>query len=80
MIFQLVASVLMIITLEIYHGYTKGEPDQLAISQALENKNTAVILLYVSRFLSGWSAGKSDHHLIALTAISNKTMFFYIYI
>jgi hypothetical protein len=61
MIFQLIASVLMIITLEIYHGYTKGDPDQLTIIETLKNKDTAVVLLYISRFLSGWSAGKSNH-------------------
>ncbi len=51
----------MIITLEIYHGYTKGDPDQLTIIETLKNKDTAVVLLYISRFLSGWSAGKSNH-------------------
>jgi hypothetical protein len=63
MIFQLLASVLMIITLEIYYGCTKGDPDLLVINSTLENKEIAVLLLYVSRFLSGWSAGKYEHDL-----------------
>ncbi len=50
----------MIITLEIYHGYTKSDPDRLTIINALENKDIALALLYISRFLSGWSAGKHD--------------------
>lgn len=58
MIFQLVASLLMIITLVIYHGYTIGDPDLETIANVLKNKDIAVILLYISRFLSGWSAGK----------------------
>ncbi len=62
MLFQLVASVLMIIPLEIYHAYTKGDPDRLQIIQALQNKNIAVALLYISRFLSGWSAGKHENY------------------
>ena len=57
MLFQLVASILMIITLEIYHGYTRGDPDLQTISRTLQNKDTAITLLYISRFLSGWSAG-----------------------
>jgi hypothetical protein len=62
MIFQLLASTLMIITLEIYYGYTTGDPDLSMISSTLENKDIAVLLLYVSRFLSGWSAGKYEHY------------------
>ena len=58
MIFQLIASVLMIITLAIYHGYTTDDPDPLTIYETLKNKDVAVVLLYISRFLSGWSAGK----------------------
>jgi MFS family permease len=61
MIFQLIASMLMIITLEVYHGYTKDDPDQLTIFETLKNKDIAVVLLYISRFLSGWSAGKKTN-------------------
>jgi len=56
------ASILMIVTLVIYHGYTKGDPDRLTIMNVLENKDIAVIFLYISRFLSGWSAGKHDNY------------------
>jgi hypothetical protein len=64
MLFQLVASVLMIIPLEIYHAYTKGDPDRMQIIQALQNKDIAVALLYISRFLSGWSAGKHENYIV----------------
>jgi hypothetical protein len=47
----------MIVTLEIYHGYTKGDPNRLTIKNAIENKDIAVAFLYISRFFSGWSAG-----------------------
>lgn len=57
--FQILASVFMIITLYIYHGYEKDVPDQAAFDQATKNKNAAISLLYISRFLSGFSAGKS---------------------
>ncbi|CAF1206134.1 unnamed protein product [Adineta steineri] len=57
MIFQLLGSILMIIPLLIYHGYTRGDPDQNTINRVLENKDIAIALLYISRFLSGWSAG-----------------------
>jgi hypothetical protein len=57
------ASVLMIIPLDIYHGYTRGDPTRAAIILALENKDIAITLLYLSRFLSGWSAGKHDKNL-----------------
>jgi hypothetical protein len=53
MIFQLMASILMIITLEIY---------RVTIINVLENKGIAVALLYISRFLSGCSAGKHDNY------------------
>ena len=49
----------MIITLEIYYGYTRGDPDLPTIVDTLANKDTALTLLYISRFLSGWSAGES---------------------
>jgi hypothetical protein len=67
MIFQLIASILMIITLEIYHAYTIGDPDRITINNALENKDIAVVLLYISRFLSGWSAGKHDNYFQSRT-------------
>jgi hypothetical protein len=51
----------MIITLVIYHGYTKSDPDRLTIIDALQNKDIALALLYISRLLSGWSAGKHDN-------------------
>jgi hypothetical protein len=60
MIFQLVASASMIVTLLIYHGYTTGDPDLITIMNALQNKDIAIALLYISRFLSGWSAGKHN--------------------
>ena len=62
MLFQLIASVLMIIPLEIYHGYTRGDPNRAEIIDALENKDIAIGLLYLSRFFSGWSAGKYDNY------------------
>ncbi|CAF1454243.1 unnamed protein product [Adineta ricciae] len=37
MVFQVVASILMIIPLEIYNGYTKGDPDRREINNALES-------------------------------------------
>ncbi len=52
----------MIIPLEIYNGFTKGDPSQTVIMKALQNKDIAIALLYTSRFLSGWSAGKSDRY------------------
>lgn len=58
MIFQVAASILMIMTLKIYYGGANGDPDQLTIIRTLENKNIAIALLYISRLLSGWSAGK----------------------
>ncbi|CAF1395690.1 unnamed protein product [Adineta ricciae] len=57
MVFQVVASILMVIPLEIYNGYKKGDPDRNEINYALENKDIAVAILYISRFLSGWSSG-----------------------
>ncbi|CAF1101965.1 unnamed protein product [Adineta steineri] len=75
MLFQVVASILMIFTLEIYHGYDLGDPSLLAIKKALENKNFAISLFYISRFLSGWSAGLSCVVTpIYLTDISPRTM------
>jgi len=58
MLFQVAASILMIFTLEIYHGYDRGDPSLTTIQQALVNKNLAIGLFYTSRCLSGWSAGK----------------------
>ncbi len=58
MLFQVAASILMIFTLEIYHGYDRGDPSLIAIQQALANKNVAIGLFYTSRCLSGWSAGR----------------------
>ena len=52
----------MIVTLAIYHGYTRGEPDPMTIRKTLQNKDTALALLYISRFLSGWSAGNSHSY------------------
>ncbi len=63
MIFQLMASFLMIIALEIYHGYDKGDPSLATISQVLQFKNVAIVSLYLSRFLSGCSAGKSTTYI-----------------
>ena len=58
MIFQLIASFLMIIALEMYHAYDQGDPSRKRISQVLQFKDIAVACLYLSRFLSGCSAGK----------------------
>ena len=58
MLIEVVASVLMIIPLEIYHGYDRGDPLPIAIVNALENQDLAITLFYLSRFLSGWGAGK----------------------
>jgi hypothetical protein len=55
--FQILASIFMIITLYIYHGYDKGDPSQDTIEKALKNKNIAISFLYISRFLSGFAAG-----------------------
>lgn len=55
--FQIVASILMIITLYIYHGYETNDPDESTISRAIKNKGAAIALFYISRFLSGFSAG-----------------------
>ncbi|CAF1017079.1 unnamed protein product [Rotaria sp. Silwood1] len=59
MLFQVIASVLMIIPLEIYHGYDQGEPSPTSIRNALQMKDVAITLFYISRFLSGWAAGMS---------------------
>jgi hypothetical protein len=55
--FQLVASILMIITLYIYYGYETGYPDQATVDKARKNKDIAITLFYISRFLSGFAAG-----------------------
>ena len=57
MLFQVVASILMIFTLEIYHGYDQGDPSLSAIKIALQYKDFGIGLFYISRCLSGWSAG-----------------------
>ena len=57
MIFQLFASIFMIIQLYIYHVYTVTHPNAIEIANALENKHVAIVFLYISRFLSVWSAG-----------------------
>jgi len=64
MIFQLMASVLMIMTLEIYYAYDKNDPTRAEIIQVLQSKDVAVTFLYVSRFLSGCSAGKSPTYIL----------------
>ncbi|CAF1564393.1 unnamed protein product [Rotaria sp. Silwood1] len=75
MIFQVVASILMMITLEIYHGYTEGDPDQSMIRHTLEHKDIAICFLYISRLLSGWSAGMCCVvSTIYLMDISPRTM------
>lgn len=71
MIFQLLASVLMIITLEIYYGYDTGDPHRAAIIQALEFKDVAITLLYISRFLSGCSAGEYANILSVWSYLSS---------
>lgn len=50
----------MIITLYIYHAYETNVPDQAAMENATKNKNVAISFLYISRFLSGFSAGSSQ--------------------
>ncbi|CAF4077615.1 unnamed protein product [Rotaria sp. Silwood2] len=55
--FQLVASIFMIITLYIYRGYDTDDPDQTTIHRATKNKDVAISFFYISRFLSGFSAG-----------------------
>ncbi|CAF3337814.1 unnamed protein product [Rotaria sp. Silwood1] len=55
--FQLVASIFMIITLYIYRGYETDDPDQTTIDKATKNKDVAISFFYISRFLSGFSAG-----------------------
>jgi hypothetical protein len=55
--FQILASIFMIITLYIYHGYDKDPPDQATFDQATKHKNLAISFLYISRFLSGFAAG-----------------------
>ena len=61
--FQVAASILMILALKIYHGYTNCNLDQSVINNVLKNKNLAIGLLYLSRFLSGWSAGNYEYPL-----------------
>ena len=51
------ASILMICVLPIYHAYDLNDPTLLQIKQALDNKELAIALFYISRFLSGYSAG-----------------------
>ena len=58
MLYQLMASGLMVITLYIYHGYEVNNLTRDIIDQVMENKNIAIVLLYMSRFLSGCSAGE----------------------
>lgn len=58
MLYQLAASILMAITLIIYSAFDQGDPDLFTIAQALQNKEIAIALLYLSRFLSGCSAGQ----------------------
>jgi len=72
MIFQVLASILMIIPLEIYNGFTKGDPSLPVIMKALQNKDIAIALLYTSRFLSGWSAGKSDRQFPKISSMNSR--------
>ncbi len=72
MIYQLMASFLMIITLEMYHGYDKGDPSRERIFQVLQFKDIAVICLYISRFLSGCSAGKSVTYFLSFSCSIEK--------
>lgn len=58
MLFQVVASIFMICTLEIYHAYDLDDPSLDTINKALQNKDLAISFFYLSRFLSGWCAGK----------------------
>jgi hypothetical protein len=55
--FQIVASIFMIITLYIYHGYETGDPNQATIDKARKHKDVAITFFYISRFLSGFAAG-----------------------
>ncbi|CAF1201470.1 unnamed protein product [Adineta ricciae] len=55
--FQIIASVFMIITLYIYHGYEKADPNQETIDKARKHKDVAIAFFYISRFLSGFAAG-----------------------
>ncbi|UJR33853.1 hypothetical protein I4U23_021275 [Adineta vaga] len=55
--FQIIASILMIITLYIYHGYETNDPDLETLEKARKHKGLAITFLYISRFLSGFSAG-----------------------
>lgn len=71
--FQILASILMIITLYIYHGYDKDEPSQQeVVDEALKHKNAAIALLFISRFLSGFAAGMS---LAAIGRAGSDTLF-----
>ncbi|UJR29378.1 hypothetical protein I4U23_010590 [Adineta vaga] len=75
MLFQIVASILMISTLLIYHANNLNDPNLLDIQLALQNKDLAISLFYLSRFLSGWSAGLSCVVTpIYLTDISPRKM------
>ncbi|CAF1255973.1 unnamed protein product [Adineta ricciae] len=75
MLFQIMASILMICALPIYHGYDLNDPTLLQIKQALDNKELAIALFYISRFLSGYSAGLTCVVTpIYLTDISPRTM------
>ncbi|CAF1094260.1 unnamed protein product, partial [Didymodactylos carnosus] len=56
--FQFVASVLMILTLYIYHGYEPLDPDNDEANKGKKNMHAAIALFFISRFLSGFSAGQ----------------------
>jgi hypothetical protein len=58
MLYQLLASTLMVLTLNIYSAYDQGDPELVTIAQALQNKEIGIALLYLSRFFSGCSAGQ----------------------
>ena len=64
--FQLVASILMIITLYIYRGHETNDPDQTTVDKARKNKDIAIVFFYISRFLSGFSAGIHENYRLRI--------------
>lgn len=59
--FQILASIFMIITLYIYHGYETEDPEKETIQTAIKNRDAAITLFYISRVLSGFAAGIFNH-------------------
>ena len=55
--FQIVASILMIVPLYIYHGYETTGVDLTRVKEVKKRQDAAIALFYTSRLLSGFAAG-----------------------